>query len=348
MKTFGELIKPYYKLDEAVHRFRERGIDVYCSDDIWHLVENKKLELSLIIDHEAEFISAEFVQPIHCNRDKEFRVSDDDYAWYTLDFSEDLTAASKAEHEINEGVFLIPLEFLEPEETIDKTLLMEPESIDRRLFELSRLERMVKSEAFKTSSESSPLIGSVVSINLATYRSSKKEQLSEWESFSTKTEANNPNQLDTEIVFALETDGKLFYPYKRRAPYFRDTVLMEAKLPNGIQFRPDLFLDEELIPSLLSDESFVLTKEALEKYFISTDDGDRHPKLKEQEKREQVLQELIDEVGEDEVRKLGREETWSRLNEREQYLFPLRSASTIKQFFRLQQIITYKPGRRKK
>lgn len=336
MVTIPRIVKPHYSIQEAIGVIQRAGLGEFTQDELLYLSENGSLEMSLLVDESITLVNANYATPIDLQRDTPYEILDDDAIFFTLDLNNGIGELKKIASEINYGIPLIPhfvLEMGNEEKQVNFS------TYDELSLELKIITQATERNELKFINKADPIVIKPVKIPY--------EQ--NWQKFEFQTldDLGAKKQIHEGYLIGIMISEELYFPVKKRTYYFDEKIKLKIEFQNGVKFTQRFFLDNDLMQRLILKQSFVITRESM-LAFITEKTGDSPLRVNKskQELREESLKDLIIELGMAEVISLGREGTWNVLRGRNSLLFPISSRDTLKQFFRVQKLITYSPGRR--
>lgn len=273
MENLPRLLKPYYTISEAFHRLNLAGANLDKESDIHLICAEGEIEINLLVDDYIQLINQAYARPYRIKERFNCQPSEDEvqFAIEHLGYTENSVHM--------EFVLINSPSLMIPWWICDGNLSEEVEKVEVfNIFELSDelkkqrakqcheqlLEEMSREKSTIHSFPSTTIAKPTVVTPYRMPEDYRNKCLGEPIKFNINVDR------DIDVYFALgalELDGDIYYTCKSiDYSYFSEMFEYKITLKNGTEYWPSSVLKSSYINKAIRDNSFVVTRENIQKY----------------------------------------------------------------------------------
>lgn len=258
MKDLPILVKPYYTIDEAYNRLKIAGAHLDQVDDIFLLIRNNMLKVSLLLNQYTTLIKADFARPYEFEESLGYEPSQEDFDFYVSGLKHTETEARQQILEINNANWMIP-DFLRSGQ-INISSPPQKEVISLLGTNLSFVEQAIKYDAIQEVSPHKPIVVTPMFIDRNNEDKNLIKGIYEYDFTGRPSVFGFSNQA------AVHWNGQGYFVCKSFDSYFAEMINVVIELSGDTKYWPTYTLDTRLIPNLIKSKNFVVTKAAIQSF----------------------------------------------------------------------------------
>lgn len=270
MNELSRLVKPYYTVDETFNRLIKAGAHLDKIDDIYLLIRNNMLKVSLLLDQHTTLIKADFARPYDFGKSLDFDPGEENFDFFVSTLKHTESEAKQEIHDINYAKWMIP-DFLRTGSVDIST--SQTESFSSLQTSLSFIEKAYKANAIKEVSPDKPIVVTPMIIHKDAYDKNLIKGIYEYD-FTCQ-----PSVYEFFNQAAVHWNNQGYFVCKSFDSFFIELVNIIIELSDTARYQPTYALDTRLIPTLIKSNNFVVTKEALQAFeqeYLDIDHGVTH------------------------------------------------------------------------